>query len=443
MPLEEVLLLVLDHLAGLGAAVGKVRPRDLVDGVTERLADCTERTVTGPARDQGRVPGPSRIEVPAVVGQHCDGQVPPPPIGVREFGDDLAAGLVTGPAAVLRKVGVDRPDEQDSVTWAPAGADVAGPAQRRVRRRVLGYVRILGRAERCCAPVEMLTGARLHADYWPGPAQPRPLPRFKTHATRLPHPHGTGWRGCMGRPVPIVRPRQPAQAEPTDAGCEGVAHLHPTYRRGMPSFDQLIGSCGEAACCEWGYPSLPANWLPAIEQRLPPGLRAAIADAVANGTMLIVDGHRFSLSGLAPSKGPYALFSRSARKVPAPNWEYFVQAAEYVRLAQLVQPRGLRVDFEDDLMDVAVYEGGRVLWCIEVKEKARDLESLLKGMRLEAPHVDLTAPDRHNDPLRKAKYLLRHRPPYFSAVAIGSRLDFSVTYHSDGFVLTEDLVPIG
>jgi hypothetical protein len=211
----------------------------------------------------------------------------------------------------------------------------------------------------------------------------------------------------------------------------------------MGSFNQLIGSCGEVACSEWGYPALPADWLPAIEQRLPPGLRKAIAEAVENGTMLIVDGHRFSLSGLAASKGPYALFSRSAREVPAPNWEYFVQAAEYGRLSRIVEPRELRVDFEDDLMDVAVYEGGRVLWCIEVKEKSRDLSSLLKGMRQHASHVDLTAPDRHNDPLRKSKYLLRHRPPYFSLVAIGSRLDFSVTYHSDGFVLTEDLVPIG
>jgi hypothetical protein len=47
------------------------------------------------------------------------------------------------------------------------------------------------------------------------------------------------------------------------------------------------------------------------------------------------------------------------------------------------------------------------------------------------------------DPLRKSKYLLRHRPPYFSMVAIGSRMDFSVEYHGDGFDLTEALVPIG
>lgn len=80
-------------------------------------------------------------------------------------------------------------------------------------------------------------------------------------------------------------------------------------------------------------------------------------------------------------------------------------------------------------MDVAVYEGDCVLWCIEVKEKARDLQSLLHGMRRESPHIDMARPDRHDDPLRKSRYLLRHRPPYFSLVAIGSRLDFSVSYH--------------
>lgn len=188
---------------------------------------------------------------------------------------------------------------------------------------------------------------------------------------------------------------------------------------------------------------MPEDWLERIEHRLPPGLREAIAEAIENDSIRLVDGHRFSLSGLPTTKGPYAFFSRSARQVPAPNWEYFVQAAEYGRVARAVEPRGLRVDFEDDLMDVSVYEGDRVLWCIEVKEKAGDLQSLLQGMRRESPHVDLSAPDRGNDPLRKSKYLVRHRPPYFSMVAIGSRLDFSVSYRGGGFDLTEDLVSVG
>ena len=211
----------------------------------------------------------------------------------------------------------------------------------------------------------------------------------------------------------------------------------------MPSFEELVVAWGEAACDEWGYPPLPDDWISTLTLRLPPGLRQTIAEAVHDNSIRVVDGHRFSLPGLSPGKGPYAFFSRSARQAPAPNWEYFIQAAEYRRVARAVEPCGLRVDFEDDLMDVSVYDADSVLWCIEVKEKSGDLDRLLVGLRQQSHRVDMTAPDRHNDPLRKSKYLMRHRPSYFSLVAIGQRLDFGVSYTSEGFTLSEDLVPIG
>lgn len=210
----------------------------------------------------------------------------------------------------------------------------------------------------------------------------------------------------------------------------------------MPSFEQLVGSMGAAACREWGYPDLPSTWMPAVLSRLPPGLRQALADAIEGEIIRVVSGHRFTLSGLAPGKGPYAFFSRSSKRVPAPNWEYFVQAAEYGRIVRAVGRSDLRVSFEDDLMDISVSAGDRVLWCIEVKEKGRDLDPLLSGLRRVGVKADLTSPDRHNDPLRKSKYLLRHQPPYFSLVAVGRRLDFSVIYRAHGFDLTEDLVPL-
>ncbi|HKN37912.1 MAG TPA: hypothetical protein VJ456_02240 [Acidimicrobiia bacterium] len=211
----------------------------------------------------------------------------------------------------------------------------------------------------------------------------------------------------------------------------------------MSSFEALVLDWARAACADWGYPDVGAEWLSAVAARLPQGLGSAVADAVERGVIVVVDGHRFTLAGLDAGKGPYAFFSRSNRRVPAPNWEYFVQAAEYGRVTAAVGDRGYRVDFEDDLMDVSVYDEERLVWCIEVKEKARSLDSLLTGIRRYGRALDRNAPDRGDDALRKAKYLARRRPPYFSLVAIGCRLDFSVSYDGDRFSLVDDLVPFG
>jgi hypothetical protein len=209
----------------------------------------------------------------------------------------------------------------------------------------------------------------------------------------------------------------------------------------VSSFEALVLDWAAAACSEWGYPPVGPDWLTEVTQRLPQGLRAAVADAVERAVIVVVGGHRFTLAGLGTTKGPYAFFSRSSRQVPAPNWEYFVQAAEYGRVSAAVSPRGYRVDFEDDLMDISISDADRLVWCIEVKEKARSLDGLLTGIRGYGRSLDWQAPDRGNDPLRKAKYLARHRPDYFSLVAIGCRFDFSVSYDGDRFSLVDDLVP--
>jgi hypothetical protein len=94
-------------------------------------------------------------------------------------------------------------------------------------------------------------------------------------------------------------------------------------------------------------------------------------------------------------------------------------------------------------MDLSVYDSDTVLWCVEVKEKASQLASLLEGIRANASAVDFDRQDRHDNALRKSKYLVRHRPPYFSLMAIGQRLDFSVAHHNGGFALTHDLIPFG
>ncbi len=120
-----------------------------------------------------------------------------------------------------------------------------------------------------------------------------------------------------------------------------------------------------------------------------------------------------------------------------------MQTATLLKLSQALLPLGYRVNFEDGLMDVSVYDADALVWCVEVKEKARDLETLHRRLLEYADAVDEAAPDRGDDPLRKAKYLIRKRATYFSLVAVGARLHFGVTYPGDSsFVLTPDMVPL-
>lgn len=58
------------------------------------------------------------------------------------------------------------------------------------------------------------------------------------------------------------------------------------------------------------------------------------------------------------------------------------------------------------------------------------------------PSVDLAAPDRGNDALRKAKYLVRRRPEYFCGVALGVRFEYRVSYPERmAFRLSHDTIP--
>jgi hypothetical protein len=84
----------------------------------------------------------------------------------------------------------------------------------------------------------------------------------------------------------------------------------------------------------------------------------------------------------------------------------------------------------------------RLLVCIEVKERAAQIQDLVKKVRAYEPAVNLSEADRGNDPLRKAKYLVRRKPAYFCGVAIGSRLEFSVRYpEGKAFELSRDVIP--
>ena len=191
---------------------------------------------------------------------------------------------------------------------------------------------------------------------------------------------------------------------------------------------------GAAAAGEFGYPVPSPDWAAATVDRLGPDLMAAILAGVAEADVELV-GPRFRLPGLCAGKGPYAWFSRSSHGVPAPNWEYFVQVATWLHVRRCV-PSPVVVGFEDDLMDVSVRSDGAVVWCVEVKERAAQLQPLLRRLIEHGRHVDLDSPDRSNDALRKAKYLVRHRPQWFSLVAGDGSSDHRVEPVGEhGFVL--------
>ena len=103
----------------------------------------------------------------------------------------------------------------------------------------------------------------------------------------------------------------------------------------------------------------------------------------------------------------------------------------------------MTVTFEDQLMDVALYKDGRLFVYCKVKEKASQLQELLKGIKQHEKDVNLSQPDRGNDFLRKAKYLVRCRPDYLALVAIGARQEYRVMYPSGAaFVLHRDIIPL-
>jgi len=206
-------------------------------------------------------------------------------------------------------------------------------------------------------------------------------------------------------------------------------------------FEQELPKWVATACKDWAYPHPANDYYDKAFGRLPVGLRSWLSLGIDQG-LIIIEGRQFSLKDLPPEKGPYNWFSRySSKKEPAPNWEYFIQVAEYVRLFQIAKAHGLTLTFEDDLMDLALYQDGRLLVCYEVKEKASQIKRLVSGIKTYQKQIDYDAPDRGNDPLRKAKYLAKKRPAYFSGVAIGARLEYQVEYpEGQAFQLVEDFI---
>lgn len=207
-------------------------------------------------------------------------------------------------------------------------------------------------------------------------------------------------------------------------------------------FNEHFAEWVSLACQEWGFPEPANSFYERVYARLPEGVRYLLGQGLQEGT-IIPQGHRFSLKGLAANSGPFSWFSRySAAREPSPNWEYYPHVALYTQLYTPLTSRGLTLVFGDEYMDLAIYAGDRLLVYIEVKETAKKLHALMAGIKRYQTAIDLSAPDRGNDPLRKAKCIINARPDYFCGYAIGARFDYKVRYFSNNsFCLEADIIP--
>ena len=208
-------------------------------------------------------------------------------------------------------------------------------------------------------------------------------------------------------------------------------------------FESSFREWVRSACKEWGYPSPSVDFYSNVEARLPKGLRAMIGFGLREG-IIVASGHTFSLQGLPGNKGPYNWLSRyTDAQTPSPNWEYYVQVAEYVRLNQALHRKVYTITFEDNLMDIGIYREGKLLVFLEVKEKASQVPRLVQGIKRYEKHVDLSKKGRGNDPLQKAKYIVNQKPKYFCVLAIGVRREYRIEYPDDkAFELHEDIIPL-
>lgn len=208
------------------------------------------------------------------------------------------------------------------------------------------------------------------------------------------------------------------------------------------AFDQQVRLWASTACDEWGFPQPSVEFFEKLKERIPGGLFATIGFGLEKGIVL-PSGCTFRIKGISQSKGPYNWFSKdNINRRLNPNWEYYIQVAEYVRLWQAFENESYALTFEDALMDIGVYKDNRLLVCCEIKEKSSQAKKLIAGIKTYEMGIDMTAPDRGNDPLRKAKYIIHQRPLFFYLVAIGVRYEFSVSFPEDkSFELREDIIP--
>jgi hypothetical protein len=217
--------------------------------------------------------------------------------------------------------------------------------------------------------------------------------------------------------------------------------------KSLNNFDEHFKALVHRTCEEWNFSLPKSEYYQEIYYRLPYGLQEIISFGFESELIIDVGISKSGSAGFRPnnvseSKGPYSWFEKdNSKHQPRPCWEYFVQAAEYIRLSK-VFGKDYKLKFEDNSMDIAMYKGENLWICCEIKEKSNQASRLISGIRKFENVIDLPKNDRGNDPLRKAKYIRNFKPEYFYVVSLGRRYEFRIEYlESEKFKLIEDLIP--
>lgn len=213
-------------------------------------------------------------------------------------------------------------------------------------------------------------------------------------------------------------------------------------------FDRIFRRWVERTCKEWKYQLPSESYYADIYDRLPLGLRITIATGFKKGIIKDVGKSKTGSAAFRPIdvpeiKGPYSWFERDRlNRVPRPAWEYYIQVSEYTRLWNVFHGKNFKLYFEDDLMDIALKRGNDLIVCCEAKEKSKQAQALISGIRKWENASSLPKEDRGNDPLRKAKYIVKKTPSYFYVISIGRRFEYRISYSNNlQFQLNEDMIP--
>jgi hypothetical protein len=208
-------------------------------------------------------------------------------------------------------------------------------------------------------------------------------------------------------------------------------------------FDRRFREWVNDACSKWDYPEPLQEYYDRFDAKIPEEYQRSVVQAIDEG-LVISKGLHFQVKDGRGVHGPYQWFSRNRDMRPGPNWEYFIEVPEFLRYQHLASKHGMKAFFESpEEVDVSLRDRSNktVLIC-EVKVNPDSILKILSGLKEYERKVDMIVGDRGNDPLRKAKYIVRTRPDWFCLAAIGSHRDFRVTY-PDGydFRLSEQSIP--